>query len=90
MNQDDLATISHDSPTDQSEYRLARPERFPDGPATNATTSATVEDVLLRSNGSWKTPPKARDFEDALKGCGDVDDHIFVLGVFLADPRSRT
>lgn len=73
------------SPTDQSEYRLARPERFPDGPATNATTSATVEDVLLRSNGSWKTPPKARDFEDALKGRGDVDDHIFVLGVFLAD-----
>lgn len=85
MNQDTPGAASHDSPTDQSEYGLARPERFPDGPATNAATSATVEDVLLRSNGSWKTPPTARDLEDALKGRGDVDDHVFVLGVFLAD-----
>ena len=56
----------------------------------NATTSATVDDVLLRGNGSWKTPPKAQDFEDALKGRGDVDDHVFVLGASWRTPRSRT
>lgn len=68
-----------------SEYGLAPPERFPDGPPTNATTSATVEDVLLRSNGSWTRPPTPHDLEDALRGRGDPGDHMFVLGIFLTD-----
>lgn len=90
MNQDTPGAASHDSPTDQSEYGLARPERFPDGPATNAATSATVEDVLLRSNGSWKTPPTARDLEDALK---DVETSTTTCSCWASSwrtPRSRT
>lgn len=65
--------------------RLAEPDRFSGDMSGDASASNAVEMVFNKSDSSWRTPPRAKDLEAALRGYGTRSRRRFVLSTYIME-----